>query len=684
MKRNLAPSQRGGSNPNRGIGVAYPQGFIPPVLKNARTGQNLTPISNGVSDILGIRHSLVQNSDSSNKITSSQKENEYATSTSSEAWRKSVSPPQFLQQKANMTDENVRYFNAVWCKQSTRKHKKWEGDALLVIKTALRLAILQDADSDGKEICRGSRLEISKLSSIENGSVLSFGGKDIEIMEEISEKQYQESIVGCKQRFMAEKKLQEQRNIDELAESAGLGSQQQFSDNTYRKQAQMQKSQEFVAPKFKPFVMPGRVNSDKDSCRNNLGSNGQISYKGFSLLNGKNVNSLTLSSDPKALTSTKIVPTHGKVGGQKVNLDDTPDKVRQKIRDVWTNRQLITNNLDDSNSSGNVELNTNILPGRNQKVKEKFQFLAENSVPQDSQESHTEFKPFVMPGRVNNDIDPCINNLITNGQRRYKAMFDPMHPDAIVMPRSRQHHSSSQSQPSQAMETDDNTTVDVVVDPHLGRQLRPHQVEGVLFLYKCIMGYQVDGSFGAILADEMGLGKTLQTIALIWTLLKQSPSGYGKSTIKNALILAPSSLVKNWEAEFTKWLGRERITVCGIDGSASLNEYIKLPLRGRAPVLILSYEMFTRAFTSIDEYLTFDLLVCDEGHRLKNSGGKASQYLASMSKTDKRIVLTGTPLQNDLKEFFSIVNVVCPGILGSVSQFTRRFEEPIRKHLKFI
>ena len=65
-------------------------------------------------------------------------------------------------------------------------------------------------------------------------------------------------------------------------------------------------------------------------------------------------------------------------------------------------------------------------------------------------------------------------------------------------------------------------------------------------------------------ADEMGLGKTLQSIAIIWTLLKQGPSG-GKPVIRRALILAPSSLVKNWQNEFEKWLGRERIDVYAVD-----------------------------------------------------------------------------------------------------------------------
>ncbi len=62
----------------------------------------------------------------------------------------------------------------------------------------------------------------------------------------------------------------------------------------------------------------------------------------------------------------------------------------------------------------------------------------------------------------------------------------------------------------------------------------------------------------------MGLGKTLQSIAVIWTLLRQGPNG-GRPVIKRALVLAPSSLVKNWQSEFEKWLGRERIDVYAVD-----------------------------------------------------------------------------------------------------------------------
>lgn len=107
--------------------------------------------------------------------------------------------------------------------------------------------------------------------------------------------------------------------------------------------------------------------------------------------------------------------------------------------------------------------------------------------------------------------------------------------------------------------------VPVVIDPRLSKVLRPHQVEGVKvcpfnaliclivthtsqFLYKCTTGMLVENQYGCIMADEMGLGKTLQCIALMWTLLKQSPRS-GKPTIEKCIIACPSSLVKNWANE---------------------------------------------------------------------------------------------------------------------------------------
>ena len=71
---------------------------------------------------------------------------------------------------------------------------------------------------------------------------------------------------------------------------------------------------------------------------------------------------------------------------------------------------------------------------------------------------------------------------------------------------------------------------------------RPHQREGVKFMYDCVTGVQIENSFGCIMADEMGLGKTLQCITLMWTLLKQGPDC--KPLIEKAIVVSPSSLVK--------------------------------------------------------------------------------------------------------------------------------------------
>ena len=78
------------------------------------------------------------------------------------------------------------------------------------------------------------------------------------------------------------------------------------------------------------------------------------------------------------------------------------------------------------------------------------------------------------------------------------------------------------------------------------------------------MGFRSEGGSGVILGDAMGLGKTIQCITLLWTLLKQGPAG--RPVIKRALIVCPGSLVGNWDKEFRKWLGTQRINVFAING----------------------------------------------------------------------------------------------------------------------
>lgn len=245
-----------------------------------------------------------------------------------------------------------------------------------------------------------------------------------------------------------------------------------------------------------------------------------------------------------------------------------------------------------------------------------------------------------------------------------KPRHDPYAPNSLVMLRP-------DNNPQWMVSRNSFPVVDVVIDPHLVHHLRPHQREGITFLYECVMGMRVNNRCGAILADEMGLGKTLQCISLIWTLQCQGPYG-GKPVIKKTLIVTPGSLVNNWRKEFQKWLGSERIKVFTVDQDHKVEEFIKSPFYS---VLIISYEMLLRSLDQIKN-IKFDLLICDEGHRLKNSAIKTTTALSSLS-CEKRIVLTGTPVQNDLQEFFALIDFVNPGILGSSSSYRKIYEEPI-------
>ncbi|KAH7697242.1 RAD54 DNA repair protein [Aphelenchoides avenae] len=254
------------------------------------------------------------------------------------------------------------------------------------------------------------------------------------------------------------------------------------------------------------------------------------------------------------------------------------------------------------------------------------------------------------------------------------ALFDPYAEGALVVyapPELTAHEKMKQDETKKL--------VHVVVDPVLTRVLRPHQREGVDFMYQCVTGQRIEGFHGCIMADEMGLGKTLQCITLMWTLLRQSPEA--SPTLNKVIIVSPSSLVKNWDKEIAKWLGG-RVNSLPID-SGKREEIIKslesfmaqVGKRVPTPVIIISYETF-RLYTDILHKSEVGLVICDEGHRLKNSDNQTYQALSGL-KCQRRVLISGTPIQNDLLEYYSLINFVNPGMLGTAQEFKKKFENAI-------
>ena len=234
----------------------------------------------------------------------------------------------------------------------------------------------------------------------------------------------------------------------------------------------------------------------------------------------------------------------------------------------------------------------------------------------------------------------------------------------------------------------------VEVDKRLVKKLKPHQVNGVKFMWDAcfesleqIKSGKIPG--GAILAHCMGLGKTLQTISLTQTVL-QNPG----VDVERVMVICPVNTVKNWQDEYDKWLtGDLEVDVYEMSkekdnwGRADrLQQWFR-----EGGVLIIGYEMFRNLVNEKNGKFKKkqreifnrclldpgpDLVVCDEGHLLKNEKSAINKAVNRIS-TIRRIVLTGTPLQNNLKEYFEMVNFVKPHLLGTRKEFLNRFVNPI-------
>lgn len=200
------------------------------------------------------------------------------------------------------------------------------------------------------------------------------------------------------------------------------------------------------------------------------------------------------------------------------------------------------------------------------------------------------------------------------------------------------------------------------VPESLSATLRPYQETG--FKWLSMMDYY---GLGGVLADDMGLGKTIQTIAFLVSKIEKAPGKY--------LVVSPSSVVYNWEREFEQFA--PNINTAVISGSieereVQLNEALN---NDEIDVLITSYPLIHRDIQFYKKYV-FQTIVLDESQNVKNDLAKTTKAVREL-RANNIFALSGTPIENNLNELWSLFSIVLPGLFRSKKSFNSLSEEEI-------
>ncbi len=223
---------------------------------------------------------------------------------------------------------------------------------------------------------------------------------------------------------------------------------------------------------------------------------------------------------------------------------------------------------------------------------------------------------------------------------------------------------------------------------NINAELRKYQHQGYSWMYRLYKN-----GFGGCLADDMGLGKTLQTLALLKQVSSENiinrqdenikvnqqlslfdrPSEQNSvSNSKTSLIIVPTSLVHNWLNECNKFLPSLKIKTYTGPSRGLLDDYI-----GEVDLIVTSYGILRN---DLQQFMgqNFLYVVLDESQMIKNPGSKTYQAVVQL-KTENRLVLSGTPIENSLSDLWSQFNFINPGLLGNLGFFQNEFQHPIEK-----
>ncbi|KAJ5958283.1 uncharacterized protein N7479_005433 [Penicillium vulpinum] len=208
-----------------------------------------------------------------------------------------------------------------------------------------------------------------------------------------------------------------------------------------------------------------------------------------------------------------------------------------------------------------------------------------------------------------------------------------------------------------------NEEVTTQPDMLVGGTLKEYQIKGLQWMISLY-----NNNLNGILADEMGLGKTIQTISLITHIIEK------KKNNGPFLVIVPLSTLTNWNNEFDKWApGVSKVVY---KGPPNARKQQQQQIRwGNFQVLLTTYEYIIKDRPILSK-IKWTHMIVDEGHRMKNTQSKLSSTLSTYYNSRYRIILTGTPLQNNLPELWALLNFVLPNIFKSVKSFDEWFNTP--------
>lgn len=256
----------------------------------------------------------------------------------------------------------------------------------------------------------------------------------------------------------------------------------------------------------------------------------------------------------------------------------------------------------------------------------------------------------------------------------------------------------SMSDPSKVIintsKTEDQSLIFLNTD--IAKKIKPHQIDGVRFLWERIVVDPKERQ-GCLLSHTMGLGKTMQTITLLIAIREcaNSLNPAIKSQIpqdllpQRTLILCPAGLVNNWVAEIRQWDTHsvlQSITKVDSELSVSYRHSSIVQWHYRGGVLVMGYEMFAGLLKQHDLRLRDVLLqgpnmvIADEAHKLKNRESQIASECAKFG-TPSRIALTGSPMANNVEEYYSMIEWLAPGYLGPINEFSEIFVKRIQEGL---